>query len=236
MECLECGTTPALKKCSNCKIAWFCSKECQTKGWKKHKKYCIKDEYLIWSQKEKLDFYVNINNLQTSYKNKVTSAVESFKLANGFLNELLKIQNSYNKESQNYDQVINISILHLRDSETEWRLLQTHTKEMYNLYHTKTDDWSLTLSAFYEQLNIESIHFRTLICLSLAHCYFSLRLHLINNKNNTDIITKLYNECKNYYELALLYKSKITIPEYIDDVSNFMIKLEKIKRFMRQLF
>ena len=230
MECLHCGNKPALKKCGNCKIAWFCSKECQTLGWKEHKKYCIKDEYLIWSQSEKLNFFMNINNLQLSYKPKATTAVDSYKLANSYLNKLLTLQHSYTKTD--YEQTINVTIIYFRDSETEWRLLQSHSKEMIECYSGKDDDWSLTLIAFYEQLYEESSNYRVLICLSITHCYFSLRLLYLKY----DINDTLYKECKNYYELALLYKSKIKTLDYIDNINNFMLKLEKTKRFIQNCF
>jgi len=42
--CNFCGqfSKKKLKKCSICKAAWYCSKECQRKDWKKHKPDCKK--------------------------------------------------------------------------------------------------------------------------------------------------------------------------------------------------
>tara|TARA_X000000368_G_C22901864_1_gene654457 strand:- start:62 stop:745 length:684 start_codon:yes stop_codon:yes gene_type:complete len=227
MKCLFCGNKPVTKKCSNCKIAWFCSKECQTNGWKHHKKTCVKDEYLIWSYTEKIQFFDNINNLQKSYQNKVLNALNTYNLANNYLNKLLDIQKSYVKED--YEKHINVTIVYFRDSEIEWRLLKVHIKEMLECYNNKDDDWSLALIAFYEQFNEETTKFRTLICLSIAHCYFSLKL-LYKDK---DINDRFYKECKNNYELALLFKSNLKSVDYIETINNFMLKLEKIKRFIQ---
>lgn len=235
MECLNCNNKFVTKKCSNCKIAWFCSKECQINGWKDHKKYCIKDEYLLWSCTEKISFFNNINNLQLSYKTKISTAIENYNLANSYFNKLILMQNSYHNFNDVYDQIINVSIISFKDNETEWRLLQNHSKEMYECYAIKSDDWSLTLIAFYDQLYEETINFRILISLSIAHCYFSLRLFYITKKKNTNI-DKFFNECKNYYEIALLYKSKIKTIDYINNINNFMVKLEKIKRFIQKTF
>lgn len=41
--CCACGTVPAMSLCSGCKIAWFCSSECQREMWLNHKVGCIKD-------------------------------------------------------------------------------------------------------------------------------------------------------------------------------------------------
>lgn len=228
MECLRCNSKPATKKCGNCKIVWYCSKKCQTLDWELHKTYCIEDEYLIWSQNEKINFYDNINNLQTSYKNKAIVALNSYKLAKKYFDKILELQHSYTKT--NYEQIINTTIIYLRDAETEWRLFQNHSKEMIECNNNKDDDWSTVLVVFYEQLYEESSNYRVLICLSIAHCYFSLRLlHLKDDINNI-----LYKECKNYYELALLYKQKIKTVEYIDNINNLMVKLEQTKRFIQK--
>jgi len=38
-KCGVCGKT-AEKRCSRCKIEWYCSRECQVGAWKKHKPFC----------------------------------------------------------------------------------------------------------------------------------------------------------------------------------------------------
>ncbi len=42
-ECEACGTLTSTS-CSSCKKAYYCSKECQTKSWKTHKKICRKSQ------------------------------------------------------------------------------------------------------------------------------------------------------------------------------------------------
>lgn len=38
-KCAECGEV-ATQRCSRCKNEWYCSRECQLKKWKQHKKFC----------------------------------------------------------------------------------------------------------------------------------------------------------------------------------------------------
>ena len=38
-KCEECGAL-ATQRCSRCKQAWYCSRDCQLRQWKKHKAIC----------------------------------------------------------------------------------------------------------------------------------------------------------------------------------------------------
>ena len=38
-KCGECGE-PATQRCTACKNAWYCSRDCQLRQWKKHKAIC----------------------------------------------------------------------------------------------------------------------------------------------------------------------------------------------------
>lgn len=38
-KCEECGDL-ATQRCSKCKMAWYCSRDCQLRQWKKHKPIC----------------------------------------------------------------------------------------------------------------------------------------------------------------------------------------------------
>ena len=38
-KCEECGNL-ATQRCSRCKMAWYCSRDCQLRQWKKHKQLC----------------------------------------------------------------------------------------------------------------------------------------------------------------------------------------------------
>ena len=37
--CAVCGAA-ATQRCSKCKQAWYCSRDCQLRDWKKHKPIC----------------------------------------------------------------------------------------------------------------------------------------------------------------------------------------------------
>ena len=39
--CQKEGRSPPLRKCTQCEIAYYCSKTCQRSHWKKHKSACI---------------------------------------------------------------------------------------------------------------------------------------------------------------------------------------------------
>lgn len=39
-SCNQCGESEAKKRCTRCKNAWYCSKECQAKDWPAHKHNC----------------------------------------------------------------------------------------------------------------------------------------------------------------------------------------------------
>lgn len=42
--CDFCGTYCAKNKCSACKLVYYCNVPCQSADWKKHKKYCLKQD------------------------------------------------------------------------------------------------------------------------------------------------------------------------------------------------
>lgn len=47
-ECFSCGIKADLSRCASCKLAKYCSKECQTKAWKSgHKKLCKQADVLL---------------------------------------------------------------------------------------------------------------------------------------------------------------------------------------------
>lgn len=41
-RCNTCNKRGKMKKCTQCKSTYYCSKECQIQDWKKHKKRCKK--------------------------------------------------------------------------------------------------------------------------------------------------------------------------------------------------
>jgi hypothetical protein len=38
--CMGCGATRKLKACAKCKVARFCTAECQKRTWSEHKPHC----------------------------------------------------------------------------------------------------------------------------------------------------------------------------------------------------
>ena len=59
-KCEECGDL-ATQRCSKCKTAWHCSRDCQLRQWKKHKPICkmfaeakAKTEEAVQTQKESI--------------------------------------------------------------------------------------------------------------------------------------------------------------------------------------
>jgi len=52
--------------CSNCKIFYYCSKECQIKDWSHHKKICAQKNKRTWTAVEKLqDFEIRFHPLMS---------------------------------------------------------------------------------------------------------------------------------------------------------------------------
>eukprot|EP01134_Creolimax_fragrantissima_P005926 CFRG5926T1 len=41
-ECLQPSAIGTLKKCSICKVAWYCGRECQHRAWMRHKLVCVR--------------------------------------------------------------------------------------------------------------------------------------------------------------------------------------------------
>jgi hypothetical protein len=184
-------------------------------------------EDLIWpSIEEKEKFYIRINNLQTSYKAKFLTAIESYTITCNFLNKLFNTQIDYlykNIVDDKYKDILQATVVCLKDSEAEWRILQAHSSEMSKIFKDKTDtDWNMTLYAFYDQMYLETTNYRALICLGLSHCYYFLKFV------NTD--EKLIKDFNDYYsahkDLALLYKSKLTDIHYIQKIEKAQCNTE----------
>jgi len=41
LPCMKCRKNSTTQRCANCKSVYYCSRECQKKDWKSHKKHCL---------------------------------------------------------------------------------------------------------------------------------------------------------------------------------------------------
>ena len=224
--CFNCGIENATKKCAKCKSVWFCSKECQVIGWKEHKKDC-KEEELLWTKEEEKEFYTKINALQNSYKNKFSVALNSYEIATDKLGQIFTIQADYiykNIEHPKYPELMDETLLFLKDADTEFRLLQSHSNKMLNIYKDdKDNEWNMTLYAFYDQMYEETTNCRALICSGISHCYYFLILLF---KDDTKMMDYCKKYCLAYYDLVLLYKTKIN-DKYKDNIDKALANTKK---------
>ena len=225
--CFNCGIENATKKCAKCKSVWFCSKECQVIGWKEHKKDCKNVEDLLWTKEEKKEFYTKINALQSSYKNKFSVALNSYEIATDKLGQIFNIQYDYiykNIEHPKYPELMDEVLLFLKDADTEFRLLQSHSNKMLNIYKDdKDNEWNMTLYAFYDQMYEETTNCRALICCGITHCYYFLILLF---KDDTKMMDYCKKYCLAYYDLVLLYKTKIN-DKYKDNIDKALANTKK---------
>lgn len=239
--CFNCGIENASKKCAKCKSVWFCSKECQVIGWKKHKKDCkdckdcnFNEEDLVWTKEEKKEFYTKINALQTSYKNKFYVALRCYGISYEKLEQIFNIQADYiykNIEHPKYPELMDEALLFLKDADTEFRLLQSHSSKMLNIYKDdKENEWNMTLYAFYDQMYEETTNCRALVCSGITHCYYFLILIF---KDDTKMMEYCKKYCLAYYDLVVLYKTKIKNQKYIDNIDKALKNTKEIVSLYR---
>jgi len=234
--CFNCGIENATKKCAKCKSVWFCNKECQVIGWKKHKKDCndCNEEELVWTKEEEKEFYIKINALQNSYKKKFSVALHSYEIATSKLAQIFDIQADYiykNIEHPKYPEIMDETILYLKDADTEFRLLQSHSSKMLNIYKDdKENEWNMTLYAFYDQMYEETTNCRALVCCGITHCYYFLVLMFKDNEKMMEYCKKY---CLAYYDLIVLYKTKIKDQKYIDNIDKALKKTKEIVSLYR---
>jgi len=231
--CFNCGIENATKKCAKCKSVWFCSKECQVIGWKKHKKDCNEQD-LVWTKEEEKEFYTKINALQNSYKNKFSVALCSYEIATTKLQHIFTIQTDYiykNIEHPKYSELMDETLLFLKDADTEFRLLQSHSNKMLNIYKDdKENEWNMALYAFYDQMYEETTNCRALVCCGITHCYYFLILMF---KDDTKMMEYCKKYCLAYYDLVMLYKTKIKNQKYIDNIDKALKNTKEIVKLYR---
>lgn len=46
-RCGQCGNRGMLQKCGRCRNVYYCSVECQSKAWKKHRKNCTSSQHVV---------------------------------------------------------------------------------------------------------------------------------------------------------------------------------------------
>lgn len=51
-ECRYCHLDQAMERCSACKVAHYCTVECQRKDWPEHKKICKFEQCMVGALKE----------------------------------------------------------------------------------------------------------------------------------------------------------------------------------------
>tara|TARA_B110000444_G_scaffold236803_1_gene248981 strand:+ start:932 stop:1651 length:720 start_codon:yes stop_codon:yes gene_type:complete len=216
VNCFYCGKKDAISKCVKCKKAWFCNKDCQKKGWKEHKKNC---KEILWTIEEENRFYCAINNLQESYKKRFLLALNSYKISYVKLKNVFDMQVDYiylNIKNEKYIEIMHEALIYLKDTECDWRLLQTHASKMASYYkNNKETEWNMVLDAFYDQMCEETTNYRVLVYLGLLHCYYFLSVELKDNEKISDDYKKYYLA---YYDLVNLYKSKLKEEKYIENI------------------
>ena len=229
VNCLYCGKKDAISKCVKCKKAWFCNKDCQKKGWKEHKNNC---KEFLWTIEEENNFYSAINNLQESYKYKFSMALNSYNMSQFKLKQLFDMQVNYiysNNKNKKYEEMLNESLIYLKDAECDWRILQSHASKMANYYKdNKETEWNMVLDAFYDQMCEETTNIRVLIYLGLIHNYYFQYIETINNKKISNNNKKYYLA---YYDLINLYKSKLKEKKHIENIEE---KLKNIRDLIKQ--
>ena len=115
-------------------------------------------------------------------------------------------------------------LLFLKDADTEFRLLQSHSNKMINIYKDdKNNEWNMTLYAFYDQMYEETTNCRALICSGITHCYYFLILLF---KDDTKMMDYCKKYCLAYYDLVLLYKTKIN-DKYKDNIDKALANTKK---------
>lgn len=75
-SCTACGEEKASKKCSQCKVAQYCDKDCQKFHWFVHKKQCTSS---VSNQKRKENEEISKQEIIKTATSVLTSELESLK-------------------------------------------------------------------------------------------------------------------------------------------------------------